>query len=126
VAAPKGETNAGVRVEHHDRDPILLGKHSQSLLGRGSDTLDVGLHATAHIQKEQDIDGHVLAGEIPDGHDAPIHSQNKIIDLQTGYAASVRVNHLRVDARQRHIALKDDIITLGNHPWCKRQKEYQT
>jgi hypothetical protein len=45
------------------------------------------LHATAHIQQQKDVDGHVFAREIVDRHNASVNPQDEIALLKAGHRA---------------------------------------
>ena len=71
-------------------------------------------HAPAHIQQEEQIDRHFLGGEVADLANLPALPQLEVFPAQPGNRAIVPVQHLHVDARQRHIAAKHH-VAVGGH-----------
>jgi len=86
---------------------------------RVGDPLHVRSHAAAYIQKQQNIQRHVLAGEITDRLGFTLFAEHEILDRQARNGAIVTVDNLRVHPDQRDITAKNDRIVSGQRqPGC--------
>jgi hypothetical protein len=78
---------------------------------------DVWLHTPAHVEKQENVDGHILALEIANRHLLTVFEQHKIVDLQAGDYAIRAINHLSINTDQGHIAAKNDVRVIGSSGW---------
>jgi hypothetical protein len=98
AAVGKGQAFPSAGIENHDRDAVLFGEDVEGLLGGIGNALDMRTHATADVQEQKDINGHVFAVEVLDRLDLAVYAQNKIAGLQTSDSAPIAVDNLSIDA----------------------------
>jgi len=110
VTAAKGQANASGGVEYHDGDAILIRKHVQSFSSSRSNPLDMRLHAAAYIDEQQNIDGHIFAGEVTNGNNFAIDAQHEITAFEASDGPAVPINHLSVDPRHGDVAFEDGLV----------------
>ena len=60
------KAQAALTVEHHDADPIAAAKYLHRVMRRLGKTLDVRLHASAYVEKQQHVNRHIFALEVTD------------------------------------------------------------
>jgi hypothetical protein len=74
---------------------------------------DVGSHAAADIQQQDDVNRHLLALEIPDFLRLTIHSQDEILDSEAENGMVSSVHYLGIDTTQGDIAAKSNGRIIG-------------
>jgi hypothetical protein len=79
----------------------------------GSHVPDVWLHTTADIQQQDDVNGHLLALEIPNLLRLSIHSQDEILDSQTADGMVFTIYYLGIDTSQGDITMKGNGRVIG-------------
>jgi hypothetical protein len=99
-AIGEGQAQPGCAVEHHDCHAILIAQNAQSLMSGGGDALNVGPHAGAHIQQQQDVHGHVLAGKIANLLGTAVFAEDEILSFQSDDSAIGTIHDLRIHAHQ--------------------------
>jgi len=107
----------GLPVKYHHRDPVPFSKNLQGLVSRIRQAFDVWLHTPAHVKKQENVDGHILALEIANRHLLTVFEQHKIVDLQAGDYTIRAINHLSINTDQGHIAAKNDVRVIGSSGW---------
>jgi len=101
------------RVEHHDADTIAFRKLAQRIVCGVSQPLHVRAHATADVQQQHDIDGHVLTGEITNLNPLALLPQFKVLNAETSDGSAVAIEYLNIDADQGHVAAEYDFFVRG-------------
>ena len=107
------QTQARGAVEHHDPDAVVFAERLQRLVRRRGDALHVRPHAAADVEQQQQVDRHVLAGEIADLEHLARFAQNEVGDAQPRDRPIVAVDHLCVHPEHVDIAAEDDFVVPG-------------
>ena len=72
-------------------------------MGGRRDPAHVRLHAGAHVQQEDDVDGHLLTLEVADLLLLPVLAQDEILFGQTRDGTVGAIDHLHVHALERDV-----------------------
>ncbi len=105
--------DAGVAVEDHDSDAVLISEHAEGIVRGVGDALHVGAHAAADVEEEEDVERHVFAGEIADFDDFSLLFENEIFRVETGDGVVVAIEDLDVDADQGYVAVEGNGGVVG-------------
>ncbi len=120
VAAAEAEFHSRTGIKDHHRNAIVRRENIQSLLRRVCDPLDVRLHASADIDEQKNIDGHVFTRKVANGDRLTVQPEDKVAFTEASDDVAVRIDNLGVHARHRYIALENYGIVGGTKRPCRR------
>ena len=87
---------------------------------RTRDTLDVRLHAAAHVKQQEYIYRHVLLGEVADVPGHAFLSEHEVRGAKSRDCTVVLVHHLCIHTDERDLAFEDVVVSGLNRGQKRR------